>query len=43
MTMSFELAQPELAAGIAPGEAVRFSFEERGGGQFVITRIEKAR
>jgi Cu(I)/Ag(I) efflux system membrane fusion protein len=41
MTMSFELAQPELAAGIAPGEAVRFSFEERGGGQFVITRIEK--
>ncbi|OGT91760.1 MAG: efflux transporter periplasmic adaptor subunit [Gammaproteobacteria bacterium RIFOXYD12_FULL_61_37] len=40
MTMDFTLAAPELAKGIAPGQAIRFRFEDRGNGQFAITQIE---
>jgi Cu(I)/Ag(I) efflux system membrane fusion protein len=40
MTMEFGLAAPELIKGLAPGTAIRFEFEDRGGGQFVVTRIE---
>ena len=43
MTMAFTLARPDLAAGIAPGTRVRFSFEQRAPGEFVVTRIEPAR
>jgi membrane fusion protein, copper/silver efflux system len=42
MTMDFTLVRPDLAAGIAPGTPVRFSFEQRAPGEFVVTRIEPA-
>jgi membrane fusion protein, copper/silver efflux system len=42
MTMDFALARPDLAAGLAPGTAVRFSFEQRAPGEYVVTRIEPA-
>jgi Cu(I)/Ag(I) efflux system membrane fusion protein len=42
MTMDFGLASPEVAKGILPGQPVRFSFEDRGDGEFVITKMEKA-
>lgn len=35
MTMSFQLAEPGLARGIAPGDRVTFSFEQRAGGPVV--------
>jgi Cu(I)/Ag(I) efflux system membrane fusion protein len=41
MTMDFGLDRPEVAAGILPGEPIWFAFEDRGDGEFVITRIEK--
>lgn len=40
MTMDFGLAAPALAKGLLPGQAVRFSFEDRGNGEFVITGFE---
>jgi Cu(I)/Ag(I) efflux system membrane fusion protein len=42
MTMEFGLADRELIKGIMPGEPVRFTFEDRGDGEFVIVKIEKA-
>ena len=42
MTMEFGLASPEVAKGVPPGAPMRFEFEDRGDGEFVITRIEKA-
>lgn len=42
MTMEFGLARPDTAQGFLPGEPVRFEFEDRGNGEFVITRIDKA-
>jgi Cu(I)/Ag(I) efflux system membrane fusion protein len=42
MTMDFGLAAPELAEGLAPGTPVRFEFEQRAAGEFVVTRIERA-
>ena len=41
MTMDFGLDSPQVAQGILPGQAVHFSFEDRGDGEFVITRIDK--
>ena len=41
MTMDFGLAEPRLAKGLLPGQAVHFKFEDRGNGEFVITAIEK--
>ena len=41
MTMDFGLASPEVAAGISPGTRVRFRFEQRAPGEFVVTRIER--
>jgi Cu(I)/Ag(I) efflux system membrane fusion protein len=40
MTMDFQLASPDLIKGVAPGSPIRFEFEQRGPGEFVITRIE---
>jgi Cu(I)/Ag(I) efflux system membrane fusion protein len=40
MTMDFQLAKPELVKGVAPGSAIRFEFEQRGPGEFVVTRME---
>jgi Cu(I)/Ag(I) efflux system membrane fusion protein len=40
MTMDFQLAKPELVKGVAPGTAIRFEFEQRGPGEFVVTRME---
>ncbi|MDI3490566.1 MAG: rane fusion protein copper/silver efflux system [Thauera sp.] len=40
MTMDFGLASPELVRGLAPGAPIRFRFEERGPGDYVVTRIE---
>ena len=40
MTMDFELASPDLVKGMAPGSPIRFDFEQRGPGEYVITRIE---
>ncbi|MCK0511618.1 efflux RND transporter periplasmic adaptor subunit [Aromatoleum buckelii] len=42
MTMDFAVASPELVADLAPGTPVRFEFEQRQPGEFVVTRIEKA-
>lgn len=42
MTMDFGLSRMDLLQGLLPGQPVRFSFEDRGNGEFVITRIEKA-
>lgn len=39
MTMEFGLAAPQLARGIAPGTPIRFEFEDRGNGEFVVTAI----
>jgi Cu(I)/Ag(I) efflux system membrane fusion protein len=41
MTMDFGLAKPEMVSGILPGQPVKFVFEDRGNGEFVITRIDK--
>lgn len=41
MTMDFGLDNAEVTAGILPGEPIWFAFEDRGDGEFVITRIEK--
>lgn len=40
MTMDFQLASPAVAKGVPPGSPIRFEFEQRGPGEFVITRIE---
>ena len=42
MTMDFDLASPDVVQGFAPGSAIRFEFEQRGPGEFVVTRIEAA-
>ena len=42
MTMEFGLASPDVAKGVPPGAPMHFEFEDRGDGEFVITRIEKA-
>ncbi len=42
MTMDFGLAAPELVAGLAPGTPVRFEFEQRAPGEFVVTRVERS-
>ena len=42
MTMDFAVASPNLVADLAPGTPVRFEFEQRQPGEFVVTRIEKA-
>ncbi|MGO9443740.1 MAG: efflux RND transporter periplasmic adaptor subunit [Thiobacillaceae bacterium] len=40
MTMDFQLASPGVIKGVEPGSPIRFEFEQRGPGEFVITRIE---
>ncbi|MCK0506493.1 efflux RND transporter periplasmic adaptor subunit [Aromatoleum anaerobium] len=42
MTMDFAVASPELVADLAPGTPVRFEFEQRQPGEFVVTKVEKA-
>ncbi len=42
MTMDFQVADPALVQGVAPGSAVRFSFEVGEPGEYVVTRIEAA-
>jgi len=42
MTMDFELAAPALAAGIAPGSAIRFEFRAGEPGEYIVTAIEPA-
>ena len=42
MTMDFGIASLELVANLAPGTPIRFEFEQREPGEFVVTRIEKA-
>lgn len=42
MTMDFGLASPDLVAGLSPGTPIRFEFEQREPGEFVVTRIGKA-
>ena len=39
--MDFSLAEPGLVEGLAPGTPIRFSFEDRGPGEYVVTRIER--
>lgn len=41
MTMDFGVASPDVLKGVAPGEPLRFRFEDRGNGEFVITRVER--
>jgi membrane fusion protein, copper/silver efflux system len=40
MSMEFGLANPGLAAGLAPGTPIRFSFEERGPGEYVVVELQ---
>ncbi|QDF98377.1 efflux transporter periplasmic adaptor subunit [Azoarcus sp. DD4] len=40
MTMDFGIASAEVVAGVAPGTAIRFRFEQRAPGEFVVTKIE---
>lgn len=40
MTMDFELASPDMAAGILPGTAVHFEFSTGEPGEYVVTRIQ---
>jgi Cu(I)/Ag(I) efflux system membrane fusion protein len=40
MTMEFGLESPDLVHGLAAGTPIRFRFEERGPGEYVVTRIE---
>ncbi len=40
MTMEFGLADPALVEGLAPGTPIRFAFEGRGNGEFVVIEIE---
>ncbi|MBI1906710.1 MAG: efflux RND transporter periplasmic adaptor subunit [Rhodocyclales bacterium] len=42
MTMEFGLASKDVIKGMLPGQPVRFTFEDRGDGEFVIVRMEKA-
>ncbi len=42
MTMEFGLASKDVVAGIAPGEALKFRFEDRGNGEFVVIEMKKA-
>ena len=41
MTMEFGMESAEVFKGIAPGEPIRFRFEDRGNGEFVITGADK--
>ena len=41
MTMEFGMASPTVFDGIAPGEPIRFTFEDRGNGEFVIVEAER--
>jgi Cu(I)/Ag(I) efflux system membrane fusion protein len=40
MTMDFQLASPEVVKGVSPGSPIHFEFEQRGAGEYVITRME---
>ncbi|MGL1834346.1 efflux RND transporter periplasmic adaptor subunit [Rhodocyclaceae bacterium SMB388] len=40
MTMEFGLADPALVEGLAPGTPIRFAFEDRGNGEFVVVEIQ---
>ncbi|MBP8217650.1 MAG: copper-binding protein, partial [Thauera sp.] len=42
MTMGFVITDLERVKNIAPGTAVRFSFEEGEPGEYIITHIEAA-
>jgi len=42
MTMDFGLAAPEVVKDVKPGMPIRFEFEDRGDGEFVVTRIDPA-
>ena len=42
MTMEFGLASKEVIKGVLPGQPVRFTFEDRGDGEFVIVKDEQA-
>jgi Cu(I)/Ag(I) efflux system protein CusF len=39
MTMPFDVKDPKLLAGLAPGDKVRFAFEQQGT-RYVITALE---
>ena len=41
MTMDFGLADPALVEGLEAGTPIRFRFEDRGPGEYVVTRIER--
>ena len=40
MSMEFGLDDPALVEGLAPGTPIRFAFEDRGDGEFVVVEIE---
>lgn len=40
MSMAFALASPSLITGLAPGTPIRFSFEERGPGEYVVVELQ---
>lgn len=42
MSMEFGLADPALVEGLEAGTPIRFEFEDRGNGEFVVTEVEPA-
>jgi membrane fusion protein, copper/silver efflux system len=42
MTMEFGLADPALVEGLERGAPIRFEFEDRGNGEFVVVSVERA-
>jgi len=40
MTMDFAVTRPELLSALTPGSRIRFGFEQREPGEFIVTRIE---
>jgi Cu(I)/Ag(I) efflux system membrane fusion protein len=42
MTMEFKAANDAVATAVKPGAPIRFEFVERGKGEWVVTRLERA-
>jgi len=41
MTMTFKLAQPDMASGLKAGDSVHFSFSEKNG-DYVIEKLDRS-
>jgi Cu/Ag efflux protein CusF len=41
MKMEFDVAEPSLLSGLAPGDEVRFKLRDDGGGRYTIVEMEE--